>query len=60
MSFDSAFQKVIMVEGGYSDHPSDTGGKTQFGITEAVARANGRQVGGIGIVQALGAHVPRE
>lgn len=41
MSFDSEFQQVVMVEGGYSDHPSDSGGKTQFGITEAVARANG-------------------
>lgn len=41
MSFETAFQKVVMVEGGYSDHPSDTGGRTQFGITEAVARAHG-------------------
>lgn len=39
--FEEAFRRVVMVEGGYSDHPSDTGGKTQFGITEAVARANG-------------------
>lgn len=41
MSFENAFQRVVMIEGGYSDHPSDTGGKTQFGITEFVARANG-------------------
>lgn len=41
MSFDAAFQKIVMVEGGYSNHPSDTGGETQFGITKAVARANG-------------------
>lgn len=41
MSFETSFQHVVMKEGGYSDHPSDTGGKTQFGITEAVARANG-------------------
>tara|TARA_R100001132_G_C3256251_1_gene81754 strand:+ start:573 stop:1127 length:555 start_codon:yes stop_codon:yes gene_type:complete len=32
---------VIAVEGGYVDNPSDPGGKTNFGITEAVARANG-------------------
>lgn len=41
MSFEAAFQRVVMVEGGYSNHPSDTGGETQFGITKAVARANG-------------------
>ena len=32
---------VIDREGGYCDHPADTGGPTCFGITEAVARANG-------------------
>lgn len=32
---------VIGIEGGYSDHKNDPGGKTQFGITEAVARSHG-------------------
>lgn len=32
---------VVNVEGGYVDHPSDPGGKTRFGITEAVARDYG-------------------
>ena len=32
---------VVLVEGGYSDHPEDTGGPTRYGITEKVARANG-------------------
>jgi len=41
MSFDEEFQKVVMVEGGYSDHSSDSGGKTKYGIPEGVARANG-------------------
>jgi len=41
MSFDAEFKQIVLIEGGYSDHPSDSGGKTQFGITEAVARANG-------------------
>ena len=32
---------VIDREGGYSNHHSDRGGATMFGITEEVARANG-------------------
>lgn len=32
--FDECFKKVLNVEGGYSDHPSDKGGKTNYGITE--------------------------
>lgn len=32
---------VIAVEGGYADDPNDPGGKTMYGITEKVARANG-------------------
>jgi lysozyme family protein len=41
MTFDEAFAKVLGHEGEYSDHPDDPGGKTMYGITEAVARANG-------------------
>lgn len=41
MSFDAEFEKVVLVEGGYSDNPFDSGGQTMFGITIAVARANG-------------------
>jgi lysozyme family protein len=33
--------EIIRVEGGYVNDPSDSGGETNFGITEAVARANG-------------------
>lgn len=32
---------LILAEGGYSDNKKDSGGKTMYGITEAVARANG-------------------
>ena len=32
---------LIEREGGFSDHPADKGGATRFGITEAVARAQG-------------------
>jgi len=40
-SFQKAFEKVVIVEGGYSNHENDLGGKTKFGITEAVARDSG-------------------
>lgn len=43
MSFDIAFTATVGTEGGYSDNPNDRGGKTRFGITEDVARANGYQ-----------------
>ncbi len=39
--FDEAFSDLLSVEGGYSDHKDDRGGKTNYGITEVVARAHG-------------------
>lgn len=41
MNFDTAFDALLKHEGGYSDHAADPGGKTRFGITEAVAREVG-------------------
>ena len=41
MNFDVAFDTLLKHEGGYSDHAADPGGKTRFGITEAVAREVG-------------------
>ena len=41
MIFGMAFERLILKEGGYSDHRSDAGSKTKYGITEAVARAGG-------------------
>lgn len=41
MNFDSAFHDLLGHEGGYSNHPDDTGKETNWGITERVARANG-------------------
>ena len=41
MTFDQAFDRLITNEGGYSNHPSDPGGETMWGITAAVARAHG-------------------
>lgn len=41
MDFEQAFEKLIGHEGGYSNHASDPGGATKYGVTQAVARANG-------------------
>lgn len=41
MNFDQAFNLLLGHEGDYSDHPDDNGGKTRFGVTEAVARRAG-------------------
>ena len=41
MNFDLAFNKLLKHEGGFSDHALDRGGKTKYGITEAVAREVG-------------------
>ena len=41
MDVDELIEALIEREGGYSKHPSDRGGATKYGITEAVARAHG-------------------
>lgn len=41
MNFAAAFEKLLKHEGGYSDHRDDPGGKTRYGVTEAVAREVG-------------------
>lgn len=41
IDFDAAFEILIGHEGSYSDHSADPGGKTRYGVTERVARANG-------------------
>ena len=41
MDVDRLIEEVIGREGGYSNHPADKGGATRWGVTEAVARANG-------------------
>lgn len=41
MNIEEYLSKLINREGGYSNNPKDKGGATKFGITEAVARANG-------------------
>ncbi len=39
--FAAALEHVIGIEGDHSDDPADSGGRTKFGITEAVAREHG-------------------
>ena len=41
MSIDAMIDDVIRREGGFSDHPNDRGGPTNYGITQQVARAYG-------------------
>jgi lysozyme family protein len=41
LDVDQLIDALIEREGGYANHPADTGGPTCFGITEAVARAHG-------------------
>ena len=41
MDIAALIDEVIAREGGFSHHPADRGGATNFGITQAVARANG-------------------
>lgn len=43
MTFDDCFQLLLLHEGGFVEHPDDPGGATRWGVTEAVARANGYQ-----------------
>lgn len=47
--FTDVFAAVLGIEGAYSNNPSDPGGPTMYGITQAVARAWGYQ----GDMQAL-------
>jgi lysozyme family protein len=39
--FEHNFKQVILDEGGWSDRKTDPGGKTMWGVTEAVAREHG-------------------
>lgn len=41
MDIDKEIEALIAREGEYSDHPSDRGGPTRWGVTEVEARAHG-------------------
>jgi lysozyme family protein len=38
MTLDDIIESVLAAEGGYSNHPNDAGGETNYGITVSVAR----------------------
>lgn len=42
--FDKMFEYILLVEGGYSNHKNDKGGKTKYGIIEAVANKHNLNV----------------
>ena len=39
--FESAFEKTVGLEGGYTNNPNDLGGPTNYGITQIVAKKHG-------------------
>lgn len=41
MTIDDIISEILKAEGGYVNDPNDSGGETMYGITVAVARANG-------------------
>lgn len=41
MTISQIIDEVIKAEGGYANDPDDAGGETMYGVTVAVARANG-------------------
>lgn len=45
--YPTAAKFVLDNEGGYSNHSSDPGGRTNYGITEETARQHGIQIGSI-------------
>lgn len=56
MNFEAIIDRILLAEGGYVDNSDDSGGPTNFGITQAVARANGYD----GDMRDLPEHLARE
>lgn len=50
--FKIAFEKTGKLEGYFSNHPNDKGGKTKYGITESVAKNHGYNVDTLTLSQA--------
>lgn len=52
-NFTWAIAHILKVEGGWSNHPADGGGKTKYGIIESVAKRHGLNVSSITLPQAI-------
>ena len=52
-NFAWAVSHILKVEGGWSDHPADGGGKTKYGIIESVAKRHGIEVTQITLTEAI-------
>lgn len=52
-NFAWAISHILKVEGGWSNHPADGGGKTKYGIIESVAKRHGLNVSSITLPQAI-------
>jgi lysozyme family protein len=59
-SYDEALKRVLVHEGGYSDHPSDPGGPTNWGITIHDARAHWRKDATAADVRAMPVEVAKQ
>lgn len=58
-SVDQMIDDLIGKEGRYSFHPNDTGGETMWGVTAAVARANGYVGAMINMPRAMAGNIYR-
>ena len=52
-NFAWAIHHILVPEGGFSNHPSDGGGATKYGIIKSVAKRHGLEVGSISKVDAI-------
>jgi lysozyme family protein len=59
-SYDEALRRVLVHEGGYSNHPSDPGGPTNWGITIHDARAYWKKEATAADVRSMPVHVARD
>jgi lysozyme family protein len=60
MNVQTLIDEVIAREGGYSNHPADRGGPTNWGITQQVARAYGYQGDMQALPRAIAAEIYRK